>query len=115
MKRAMTEEVLEQETLAFQGRGGVSVESRSWGFCPAFRDSQTSVVYASRYADGRPAPCHLLDGLPDEVVLARDASGRAVAVKADVIAGFVRNGRFYTRDEASRQVSRGAPGVSSAS
>jgi hypothetical protein len=32
-------------------------------------------VYLSRFADGRLAPVHLLDGLPDSVVLARGACG----------------------------------------
>ncbi|HXG29138.1 MAG TPA: hypothetical protein VNJ47_09885 [Nevskiales bacterium] len=105
MNRVMTGQVLEQETRTFRGSGGVSAENRSHGFQPAFHDTQTDIVYLSRFADGRQAPCHLLDGLPDELVVARDAAGRVAAIKASVTSGFVRDGRFYTREEAARQVS----------
>jgi hypothetical protein len=44
---------------------------------------------------------HLLDGLPDEWVVERDAAGRVRAIKDSVIAGFVRDGRFYTREQAA--------------
>jgi hypothetical protein len=67
---------------------------------PAFFDHATRTTYPSRFADGRMAPCHLLDGLPADLVLARDAGGRARSVKASVEAGFERNGRFYSRLEA---------------
>jgi hypothetical protein len=101
MNRAMTEKVLQEENRAFRGSGGVSAENRSGNFRPAFQDTQTGVVYASCYLDGIPAPFHLLDGLPDELVVARDPLGQRAALKASVISGFVRDGRFYTRDEAA--------------
>lgn len=100
----MTNAVLAQETESRCGSGGVSAGNRAFGFRPAFRDAQTDTVYASAFADGRPAPFHLLDGLPDEVVLGRDAGGRVTAVKGSVVAGFECDGKFYTRDEAARQV-----------
>lgn len=105
MNQVMTERVLERETVAFRGRGGVSAENRDEGFRPAFLDRQTGVAYASCYVDGRPAPFHLLDGLPDELVLARNAAGRVVSVKASVTSGFLRDGRFYTREEAVSSLS----------
>ena len=49
-----------------------------------------------------PAPVHLLDGLPEEVVVARHPCGRVEKVKASVVSGFVREARFYTREEAAR-------------
>ncbi len=101
MNSALTIEVLKQETLAFRGTGGISAECRCHAFRPAFRDSRTGIVYLSRYADGRLAPLHLLAGLPDDLALRRDASGRVLAVDGAVVAGFVRDGRFYTRDEAA--------------
>jgi len=101
MHRPITDEVLASENQAFHGRGGTSAENRGLGFRPAFRDTQTDIVYPSRYADGRPAPCHLLDGLPGELVVARNPGGRVAAVKASVIAGFVRMGFFYTREQAA--------------
>ena len=105
MEHAMTEGRLMQETLAHRGTGGVSAESRSHGFRPAFMDLETSAVYASCFVDGRWAPIHLLDGLPNELVLRRDPFGRVAAIKASVVAGFVRGGRFYSREEAGRSVS----------
>jgi hypothetical protein len=56
----------------------------------------------SRFANGTPAPIHILDGAPEEWVVARDPSGRVIAVKASVIAGFLHQGRFYTRAQAAQ-------------
>jgi hypothetical protein len=67
-------------------------------------DLETRAVYPSCFADGRRAPFHILDGLPDELVLARSACGRVAAIKPSVISGFVRAGLFYTRDEAAALV-----------
>lgn len=104
MARIMTEQELQLETIAFTGTGGVSANSRSSGFHPAFLDTYTHAVYLSRFLDGQPAPFHLLDGLPDDVVVTRNASGRVEAVKPGVVSGFVRDGEFYTRDEAAQRV-----------
>jgi len=101
----LSEQALERENVAFHGTGGRSDENRSLGFRPAFFDPQTSTVYPSRFADGRPAPFHLLDGLPDEVVLCRNGAGRPVAVKPSLVSGFVLGGAFYTRDEAAHATS----------
>ena len=65
-------------------------------------DRDTDKIYRACFASGLPAPVHLLDGLPDELVVARDAAGRVVAVKQSMIAGFVKEGVFYTRDEVCR-------------
>lgn len=106
MEHAMTQSRLKQENRLFHGSGGRSEENRSSGFHPAFMDTQTRLIYTSRFADGRPAPFHLLDGLPDEVVMVRHDSGRVAAVKPCVVSGFLRDGRFFTRDEAAREVDR---------
>ena len=70
-------------------------------FRPAFLDRATRIVYPSRYADGRPAPFHVLDGLPQPLVVARGRGGQVVGVKPSLIPGFVRRGRFYTPAEAA--------------
>ena len=98
----MTEVLLRQENLEHLGTGGRSQENARLGFEPAFYDFATQKIYPSRFADGRPAPVHVLDGLPEEVVVDRIASGRVTSVKATVISGFVRNGFFYTRSAAAR-------------
>jgi hypothetical protein len=98
---ALTARTLRQQNRAFRGTGGVSAHNRSLGFAPAFLDTQTGTVYRACFADGRPAPMHLLEGLPPALVVARDAAGRAIAIHPAVTAGFVRGARFYTREQAA--------------
>jgi hypothetical protein len=105
---SMTELSLERENVRHRGTGGVSAKNRSLGFAPAFIDRETRAIYLSRFADGRPAPCHLLDGLPHALVLSRRACGRVAAVKPSLVSGFVRDGRFYTREEAAQDARRHA-------
>jgi hypothetical protein len=101
MTQLMTNEILRKENLAFVGTGGVSEENRSRGFVPAFYDLDTGRGEVARFADGRVAPMHLLDGLPAEWVVERSACGRITAIKESVIAGFIRDGYFYTRAQAA--------------
>jgi hypothetical protein len=104
MNDVMTEQVLQLETQTFRDTRGVSANNGTCGFRPAFLDTSTCNVYLSRFVDGRLAPFHLLDGLPDEVVVTRSASGKVQTVKATVVSGFVRSGQFYTREEAAQSV-----------
>jgi hypothetical protein len=92
---------LRRQNRRFHGTGGVSPGNRAWGFAPAFLDTATDRIYRACFADGRPAPMHLLEGLPPTVVAARDAAGRPVALQPTVLAGFVREERFYTREQAA--------------
>lgn len=96
--------VLRDQNRRFRNTGGRSQENRSEGFQPAYNDTDTGEIYLSRFADGRPAPLHVLEGLPAELAVSRGKDGRITAVKATVIAGFARNGRFYTREEAAAAV-----------
>jgi hypothetical protein len=97
----MTPRILAQETIAYEGSGGTSADNRCFGFRPAFRNAETGNVYPSRFADGRPAPIHLIDGLPDELVVTRSSTGRITSVKASVQSGFILNGCFYDREQAA--------------
>lgn len=106
MARNLNRRLLRQENERYAGSGGISQENRGLGFRPAFRDSSTGIVYPSCFADGRPAPFHLLDGLPDDLVLQRSDCGRVLAAKPDLTSGFVFCGRFYTRDEAAAELRR---------
>jgi hypothetical protein len=106
MNQPMTNTLLEQENLSYRGRGGTSAENRPLGFRPAFMDTETGAIHVSCFANGTPAPIHLLDGLPSELVLARDGSGRVSRVKASVVSGFVLDECFFTREEAAAR--RGA-------
>ena len=104
MKRLMNAEVLKRENQVHAGTGGRSQGNAGLGFKPAFLDFATQTIYPSRFADGRLAPFHILDGLPEEVVVDRLPSGRVIAAKATLLSGFVRNGFFYTRTAAARAV-----------
>lgn len=104
MKQLMTRATLRQENLAFVGTGGVSEANARRGFVPAFYDVVTGRAEIARFADGRPAPMHLLDGLPDEWVVERDGNGCVRAIKSSVISGFIRGAYFYTRDQAANAV-----------
>jgi hypothetical protein len=102
MKRLnLTITVLNEENEPYD-ESGIFGTHRDPGFRPAFFDCATCTTYLSRYRDGRAAPLHLLDGLPDEVVLLRAEDGRVVMTKPTLFAGFERNGFFYTRASTAR-------------
>ena len=105
MEPRLSSTVLQDQNQQFLGTGGRSEENGGQGFRPAFMDSDNRAVYASCFADGRPAPFHLIDGLPEHLIARRLACGRVAEVKASVISGFVRDARFYSRDEAAQCIS----------
>lgn len=102
--QALTRKTLAEENCRFTGCGGISVENFHRGFVPAYLDTVTGSIHLSRFADGRCAPIHLLEGLPEGLVLRRDACGKVIAVKPSVNSGFLRGGQFYTREQAARAV-----------
>ena len=104
MSEGTMEQRLARENEAFRGSGGRSEENRDYGFRPAFFDYASQKVYLSRFADGKLAPMHILDGLPEEVVVDRTPTGRVLRTRASLVAGFERNGMFYTRKAAARAV-----------
>jgi hypothetical protein len=89
---------------------GAADTARRLGFRPAFLDCATMRIHPSRFFDGRPAPYHCLDGLPDEAVLLRLPSGRVVHAKV-LTYGFERGGFFYTRTATSRACEEWAAAV----
>ncbi len=84
----MNDNALLRENLAFAGSGGVSRNNASLGMAPGFLDIRTGRIHRSRYADGSPAPVHLLEGLRE--------------IREYLIAGFIYEERFYTREQAAR-------------
>ncbi len=92
---------LARENDQFAGTYGLSCNNAEAGFLPAFRNDETGEVALARFADGRRAPMHLLVALPEAWAAARNARGQICAVVRSVVAGFVRDGQFYTRAEAS--------------
>jgi len=59
-------------------------------------------IHHARFADGSPAPFHVLDGMPVDVVADILPSGRVVRAKATLITGFERGGFFYTCTATAR-------------
>jgi hypothetical protein len=104
MNKSMTCERLREDNLTFGGTGGVSASNCTAGFIPAFCDTETGQVVPSRHADGSPAPIHLLAGLPMEWAVELGNGNAVLAVKETVIAGFLRAGVFFTRDQAAQAV-----------
>lgn len=74
----------------------------AFGLLPAFRDPVTGETHAAVNEDGSLSPIHLLDGLPNTWVAERDASGRPVALRHGIVAGFLRGSRFLTCKELTR-------------
>ena len=97
-----THDHLREENEVYAGTGGVSDHNRGARFLPAFRDSASGRVELARTADGAPASMHLFCCLPEEWVAERDPTGQIVALIDTVVAGFVRDGVFYSREEAAR-------------
>ena len=105
MAHRMTAERLEIENHAYSGSGGISQENHTKGFFPAFFDKESGKIALSRFANGTLAPVHLIEGLPDAWVVERDVDGMIKEIKQSVIAGFVRGGLFYTRQQAAQAIS----------
>ena len=98
---SMNSEILRQENKRYENTCAISQNSGTLGFRPAFKDEGTGYIHISCFADGRPAPIHLLDGLPEQLVEERDPSGHVVRAKATIVSGFELQGRFYSREEAA--------------
>ena len=105
MVKVLTDSKLVLETQMYRGTGGASQGNGEFGFIPAFMDTTHGDVYLSRCSDGHPAKIHLLDGLPDHLIVSRHEDGRVKAVNKSVISGFILNEIFFTRDEAADFVS----------
>jgi hypothetical protein len=101
MNRPVSEHTLYQENLAFAGTNGISLNNRKLRFRPAFRDEDTGRVELARFANGKPAPAHLIVGLPEEWAVAYTSDGAILALKPSITAGFVRGAVFFTREEAA--------------
>ncbi|MGC1954304.1 MAG: hypothetical protein WA970_17360 [Gammaproteobacteria bacterium] len=98
----LTPRHLARENQIFGGTGGVSQGNQQYGFRPAFLEAESGEIYLSRFADGRPAPVHVLDGLPSALVTKRTATGRVIATRGSIISGFVCAGQFYTREQTAK-------------
>ena len=86
---------------AFRGTCGESLEAVRHRFLPAFIDLKDGRVELARLADGQPAPMHLICHLPLEWAVQCDAQGHVIELKDSIEAGFVRDGRYFSREEAA--------------
>lgn len=99
----MENQNVEQGTQQRNNHGFNFTNRAHLGFLPAFQDRETGETHLSLNAKGAISPIHLLDGLPEEWVEERDSKGRARVVKASIVAGYMRDGRFYTSRELSER------------
>lgn len=104
--RSLTSKRLAEQNHKFRGTGGISSGNRSLGFVPAFKDMDTGKVYRSCYADGQPAPFHMFEGLPGELLMSADTgfAHASSVIKSSVIAGFLLDDLFFSRAEAAQAV-----------
>jgi len=104
MKQMFTANEMTKQSLAYRETGGASAKNRAFGFLPAFLDRESGRIQLSCDARGVPAAVHQFDGMPEEWVVERDHMGRPCAVKASIEAGFVREGYFFTREQAAQLI-----------
>ncbi len=102
MTDALCKSQLQVENDSFAGTTGVSELASSKRFIPAFKDSESGRVELSCFANGAPAPVHVLEGLPVDWATRLDDEGRPAELKSTIISGFMREEVFYTREEAAQ-------------
>ncbi len=96
----VTQRSLRDENTRYSGTLGLSQNNGAYGFVPGYLHTIADVCVISCFADGRPAPIHLLDGLPESWIEERDINGHVTKTCPGIVSGFLRDGRFYTREEA---------------
>jgi hypothetical protein len=94
-------QVLQRENQVFSGTRGVSQNNRSLGFRPAFLQQSSGRVEVARLESGIPAPMHIINWLPGEWAASRGKDGAIESLVPGIVAGFLRDGRFYTREETA--------------
>lgn len=104
MQLNFTVKTLQHQNFLFAGTKGISQSSCRNGFTPGFYDRATGATYISKHADGSPASVHVLDGLPEKLVMSRTSSGQVASIKGTVVAGFISDGQFYTREQAAHML-----------
>ncbi len=75
-----------------------------FGFMPAFKNLKDDEIHLSTDAHGELSVMHLFDGLPNHWINEQDSQGKALTLQAEVVAGFMRNARFYTLSELMHSI-----------
>ncbi len=97
----MNNRTLKLENIVYNGTTGVSQNNRSLGFTPAFLDKKTGVIEIARLKNGQPSPMHIINWLPKSWAESLASDGCVLRLKPGIIAGFVRDGFFYTRAQTA--------------
>ena len=84
----------------------VQIPGGMLGFAPAYFNSETSETMLSTFANGSPAPIHLLEGLPADWLVSQTDAGKPGALKDAVISGYIRDNKFFTREQATATAER---------
>jgi len=69
------------------------------GFKPAFLHRETGQIEIARMSNGQPAPVHIISWLPAEWATSFNEDGTVKSISPQIIAGFVCNNDFYTREQ----------------
>jgi hypothetical protein len=105
MAQTLTPDSLKRTSHAFMRERvrRTSEENQALGFTPGFRDEETGAVYISCWSDGTPGSLSTLStACPIISILARGPSvAESPPSRPASIAGFVRWGLFYTREQAA--------------
>lgn len=97
----MNNRTLQTENLVYAGTRGISQNNRASGFKPAFLDKSTGRIEIAKLKNGQRAPVHIISWLPEEWASRFDDEGLVLNLRPGIIAGFERDGCFYTRDQAA--------------
>lgn len=97
----MNIQTLHFENKAFAGTRGVSQNNCESGFKRAFLDKKTGRIEIARMQNGLEASMHLIAGLPAEWAASFTKDGSVETLQTGIIAGFVLDGIFFTREEAA--------------
>ena len=100
----MTHQQAVQQQGTYYRFNGAVFSDASFGFMPAFKHIKNQQVHLSTDLNGELSVMHILDGLPETWIEEKDEKGRALTLKPDIIAGFMRNSEFYTLNEIIQSV-----------
>jgi len=97
------QQAVQQQGTHYRFNGAVFSDV-SFGFMPAFKNIKNQQVHLSTDFGGQLSVMHILDGLPESWIDEKDEKGRALTLKSEIIAGFMRNADFYTLSEIIQSV-----------
>lgn len=103
MSRPNNQFAVSEASEMYIGTCGESATACTRKFVPAFRNNADGRVERARFPNGKPAPMHLIAALPKEWAVRCDIDGNVLEIGEDIEAGFLRDGCFYTREEAAQE------------